>query len=1368
MSNGRGFSLIEILLAAALLSVAALAAVAHMTHAAGHADWARDKVFARQKALSIAAELRSFVVGMGGSTASDLDDFDDGATVHPTLSIASNPDDPGAHIEPEHLLSGNILERGQWRWYRQITVRPVQGQERNDLRECTVRVYRMRPGEAPPGEMMAQVATVIRSVGESYAASQVFDVYLLALENVPAWWVTMDAVRPFVDSALQELETRNPGLKFRSHWIHTLGYGRDEEYAPYTNETRDSRANTPWVYVYPGALPSTEMNRHYYLPDMMRGRVNLDGETVPAFINGFAAREPFSDDNGSGWRDPGETFVDADGDGDWDPGNTIPYAFADQHNHCMRHPDAEAKFAARVTDGIDDEATPTWRLLLDRMVAHPEQFTNAILVNLHGELLPMPPTRNFSDAASDPERHPGWRVVTHPERIHARRVQGSDAGSDAPRFRVHAWKTAFPVGHEPLMTQAEPYVDTDRNGRHDAGEPYQDWNGNNARDAGTAISIILPGADFSASPNGAVTPSILVERLPGGIDADGSGSPDPYVALQPAPRYPEPFQDGNGDGIRQVAELYFDLDGNGVRDAYDPHQELDGDGAYAGITEMLTDGNGNGRFDPDRPAETLTDANGNGRWDPAEPFWDRNGNGLRDGPTTVPTPTWQAWSPTTWGNTAAETRYVADFGEPFLDRDGDGRWDAAEAFTDDNGNGVHDGGFVRGEMWYSLRYQSWPGRTVLLLHGTPLETPQVGAQGLPPQWRLYDLGYVPCPTPDSSAAGGNRFARDLAVDGDFPKNTARWRITLPSASVRRGYESTPGSADGDAADRVIRLETRIGSDLDTGAMWPSWYYAQNLSSTYTWFYGSADDVPFSERHQIRGDPRHCPYEDTDRHGNTAGNGYNWFWDDLQDGTGSVRDHWLALDGARLSAGWLGRGDHDVARMMQWLRTGIVDAEAFFTTMAGFSFYYLSAGGDVGSDAANDQPNSIPMDGLPFGRGGDVFENTISGSPGTGSVAGSRKFVRSNAGADAGLRAGGYWWSKPFLGELCPDEAYATQWKLHGNLTAASSASGRQYRLVRRDDIGVNQLPRGTSFAASIASTSAEGSTSFFNIGTANSTFHHQFRGGQQGSLVEAGLPLASTYAYPIPPRVPISRPFSVASNNAGGVGPEFAYPNAFPRYAGAVVTRFYDHDSADVGSGLVRLRSPAGSGGYITLSGLDKATENGSAFIARYSVIALVQSVFEAGVPGAPNRVRQLPRVEIRYPTLSDEIDDPVSITLRWSTEWTRWDGRKYTDAYPDGFTENADDLTYLLLYSKDNGDTWLHMLDDSKAQPGKPPWIDGVGPDPRVTLSDAVVAGDETWTWATPASRFPRGSYLVRIEAHRKSVRRHYAVHMEKIHVGR
>ena len=32
-------------------------------------------------------------------------------------------------------------------------------------------------------------------------------------------------------------------------------------------------------------------------------------------------------------------------------------------------------------------------------------------------LLPLAPVRNYADPAKDPLNHPGWRVVTHPERI---------------------------------------------------------------------------------------------------------------------------------------------------------------------------------------------------------------------------------------------------------------------------------------------------------------------------------------------------------------------------------------------------------------------------------------------------------------------------------------------------------------------------------------------------------------------------------------------------------------------------------------------------------------------------------------------------------------------------------------------------------------------------------------------------------------------------------------------------------------------------------------------------------------------------------------------------------------------------------------
>ena len=58
MRTNKGFSLIEILISAALVAIAAMAGVAYVTRGTQHADWARDKVFARQKALSILRDAR--------------------------------------------------------------------------------------------------------------------------------------------------------------------------------------------------------------------------------------------------------------------------------------------------------------------------------------------------------------------------------------------------------------------------------------------------------------------------------------------------------------------------------------------------------------------------------------------------------------------------------------------------------------------------------------------------------------------------------------------------------------------------------------------------------------------------------------------------------------------------------------------------------------------------------------------------------------------------------------------------------------------------------------------------------------------------------------------------------------------------------------------------------------------------------------------------------------------------------------------------------------------------------------------------------------------------------------------------------------
>ncbi|MDF1699805.1 MAG: hypothetical protein P1V36_01405, partial [Planctomycetota bacterium] len=74
---------------------------------------------------------------------------------------------------------------------------------------------------------------------------------------------------------------------------------------------------------------------------------------------------------------------------------------------------------------------------------------------------------------------------------------------------------------------------------------------------------------------------------------------------------------------------------------------------------------------------------------------------------------------------------------------------------------------------------------------------------------------------------------------------------------------------------------------------------------------------------------------------------------------------------------------------------------------------------------------------------------------------------------------------------------------------------------------------------------------------------------------------------------------------------------------------------------------------------------------------------------------------------------------------------------------------------------------DGEPVTPGTLPWIEGSGRDPDQTLLD-LAAGDETYTWSVPASSFPQGSYLIRIEGFRLDEALHYTQHMEKIYVNR
>ena len=114
--------------------------------------------------------------------------------------------------------------------------------------------------------------------------------------------------------------------------------------------------------------------------------------------------------------------------------NPVPYVLADQFNHGLRHPDEVALFNTRVAAGLESADAPTFRLLLDDMSLRPALYRNAIVINLHGELFPFPPVRNYSDAAKNPGAYPNVRVVTHPERLRT-------GNGDPLKLRVYSYHT---------------------------------------------------------------------------------------------------------------------------------------------------------------------------------------------------------------------------------------------------------------------------------------------------------------------------------------------------------------------------------------------------------------------------------------------------------------------------------------------------------------------------------------------------------------------------------------------------------------------------------------------------------------------------------------------------------------------------------------------------------------------------------------------------------------------------------------------------------------------------------------------------------------------------------------------------------------
>ena len=439
---------------------------------------------------------------------------------------------------------------------------------------------------------------------------------------------------------------------------------------------------------------------------------------------------------------------------------------------------------------------------------------------------------------------------------------------------------------------------------------------------------------------------------------------------------------------------------------------------------------------------------------------------------------------------------------------------------------------------------------------------------------------------------------------------------------------------------------------------------------------------------------------------------------------------------------------DVPRYFQMLRSALVESACVYTSLTGFSYYYLGIGNDIGYDSANGYPNSIPSDLTPHGGSGSGYINTITGQ---------RKCVLIR------MTAFGYnyWCGFPWLGELYPDQLAtsffdASSGDVRGNLPAGAAVdTAFQYRTNVAYQVS-NRLAYGTALYDNHQRTSTNGCSTFFNIGTSSSRFRHVFSSGN-ATLTTVGEEVAENYSMTMPTTAPVSRPFQLSYSGTGG--DHWNYPPYTTRYTGSLYETYYTHGSG-VGSGLVKLENPTGtSAGYIVVNGIDKAVESGTTFIAKWAVLSLAHSFFEAGDTSNTLRIPQLARVEIASPTDITELNNPDEIDVLFGTSWTRWDGLPYTET--GTFTEDESLLEYSIMYSPDNGTTWRFVQDDSLATIGELP------EDSMYRVSDAAI-GDETYTWDVPSADFPEGSYLLRIECYRDGAQTHYAWHQNKIFIQR
>jgi type II secretory pathway pseudopilin PulG len=1328
-----GMSMVEVLAALAIVGTMIMASVVATSMAHKMTRTNTDKEFATQKAISILEEMKGLVQVNSGGNAITLDTFDDGAQTSPILTIQGTHRQVGDTrplTQPDDSISGNVLVApSKWRFERHITVTTPPGQTAaNDVRLVDVQVYRNGDGGRV---LLAEVSSVIRTIIDSMPPTQVYDVYLIAVENVPGWWVYMSNVVKVVNNAITNLQSRNPGLEFRTHQINTLAYGRDQMYRPYINDAVDSEQNIEYAYFYPGKMPDPAANadvgnNYYYFPEFFRGHILV------------------SDDSSGSVQLVDKNGYDVDK-------NPFPYAIADQYNHAMRYWDEKALYDLRKGENPKEEMS--LRLLLDDMYMHPDQYVNALVINLHGELMPFPPIRNYSDAAKDPEQTAApdlrnVRVVTHPEQLRYPQVNGT------VNFRVYSYLTnpdAAGLNNLPAATPITLIV-----------------KGTNAwAPAAGSITTITGGVDNAGNPVayasgnaavcGAVPPAAGTQCYTWGLT--GTGNADTIIKLYNSPLR-SPFDTATGLGLDYASRLY------GMEYIPSPVEDLSIVGAQVPFTNNLA------TSAAPLPKNTA-------RWILRIPTGSCPANGRISVDTRI-------GDQVTSGVVYPTPVQPANLSRTYTYR-GTDQWIFGDLTNQVN---------FPPNLPISERYQ---------FQGDPRHCPYSDLK------RPY-TGTTATPANESTLGMGYNRNFDNFEDATYNGTSF---VQLIGANAAATYNIT-------AANNTVALKVNnvaiTNFTVTTGGARTAAQIVTNMNANAGFTAVAIADVVNGH---VRIMPRTQPLtvQFTPATGTIAGplgfdnitrtNGA-WVGWSYTNAAGTQR--YGVKNNSSLvtpppnagAAGWItGAGDHDtdVARIFQITRSALIRSNALWTSMTGWSYYYVGLGNEIGYDAANGFQYSIPVSRKPFdGTSGswwhvDTITRDTNGAatPANQPTSQGTYYVRTGGGPAAG------WWSIPWLGELYPDQAYdvaaGIDWKNAGNLaTDNTNANGWYVRDLRQN------FPRfpGTDLEQTVRRTYRMGCTTMFWGNTAASTFHHQ--GGTSpdtGTIqtmtpgVGAGRDIADHYAFPVPDTMDSNRPFTTAETTAGD-NPEFFLQNAYPQAGNSVngganvttgtaannarlLNSYYLHNTSKQASALLTLSDPTTfNTAFIVVNGLSPTGISGTTFISNWAFLSLIQSYLNGGLytdasaqPTAQH-IRQLPRVAITAPNVTTNLKNPSSVNVTWAATWKRWDDIPYTTAYPNNYSETGVNITYQVMYSSTNGfppdpvnrpleTGWRFVQTDAIAHPGEL----------SLNVAQEQVTGTSA-TWNTPAGSFPEANYLIRVEAYRNGFPKHYSYHQYRAYISR